>query len=56
MNTWSLQRRRFGLVLGIIFVLLLSACGGSSTGSTGSGNGSGGGTTQLKIMVGGLSK
>jgi NitT/TauT family transport system substrate-binding protein len=56
MNTWSLQRRRFGLVIGIIFVLLLSACGGSSTGSTGSGNGSGGGTTQLKIMVGGLSK
>ena len=56
MNTWSLQKRRFGLVIGIIFVLLLSACGGSGTGGTGSGNGSGGGTTQLKIMVGGLSK
>src|SRR5437016_12114594 len=51
MNTWSRQGRRFGLVIGIIFVLLLSACGGSSTGS-----GNGGGTTQLKIMVGGLSK
>src|SRR2546425_7196461 len=53
MNRWSRQGRRFGLVTGIIVVLLLSACGGSSTGS---GNGNGGGTTQLKIMVGGLSK
>jgi NitT/TauT family transport system substrate-binding protein len=54
MNAWSRQSRWFVLVTGIIFVLLLSACGGSS--STGSGNGNGGGTTQLKIMVGGLSK
>ncbi|MFL5656290.1 MAG: ABC transporter substrate-binding protein [Ktedonobacteraceae bacterium] len=54
MNAWSRQSRWFVLVTGIILVLLLSACGGSS--STGSGNGNGGGTTQLKIMVGGLSK
>src|SRR5438132_4346532 len=54
MNVWSRQSRWFVLVTGIILVLLLSACGGSS--STGSGNGNGGGTTQLKIMVGGLSK
>ena len=53
MNVWSRQSRWFVLVTGIILVLLLSACGGSSTGS---GNGNGGGTTQLKIMVGGLSK
>src|SRR5881227_1555310 len=53
MNVWSRQSRWFVLVTGIILVLLLSACGGSSTGSTGSGSG---GTTQLKIMVGGLSK
>src|SRR5438270_3095259 len=53
MNAWSRQSRWFVLVTGIL-VLLLSACGGSS--STGSGNGNGGGTTQLKIMVGGLSK
>src|SRR5437016_13821182 len=48
MNMWSRQGRRFGQVAGIILVLLLTACG-----STGSGSG---GTTQLKIMVGGLSK
>src|SRR5881227_284661 len=53
MNVWSRQSRWFVLVTGIILVLLLSACGGSSTGS---GNGNGSGTTQLKIMVGGLSK
>ena len=53
MNAWSRQSRWFVLVTGIILVLLLSACGGSSTGG---GNGNGGGTTQLKIMVGGLSK
>lgn len=51
MNLWSRQRQWFGLVISIIFILLLSACGSSGTGS-----GSGGGTTQLKIMVGGLSK
>jgi NitT/TauT family transport system substrate-binding protein len=50
MNKWSRQGRRFGLVAGIILVLLLTACG-----STGSGSG-GSGTAQLKIMVGGLSK
>src|SRR5438445_13897694 len=48
MNMWSRQGRRFGLVASIILVLLLTACG-----STGSGSG---GTTQVKIMVGGLSK
>ena len=57
MNLWSRQGRQFGLVISIIFVLLLSACGGSTGTSTGSGSGSGSATTtQLKIMVGGLSK
>src|SRR5437588_504220 len=51
MNSWNRQGRWFALVTGIIFVLLLSACGGSSYGS-----GSSSGTTQVKIMVGGLSK
>src|SRR5438045_2673807 len=55
MNSRSRQGRQFALVIGIIFTLLLSACGSSSTGS-GNGNGNGSGTTQLKIMVGGLSK
>src|SRR5881394_3795505 len=47
MNTWSRQGRRFALVTGIILVLLLSACGSNGTTTT---------ITQLKIMVGGLSK
>ena len=48
MNSWS---RRLGsvMVIGIISALILSACGGSNTGSTG-------GKIPLKIMVGGLSK
>src|SRR5436309_11214506 len=52
MNSWNRQGRWFALVTGIIFVLLLSACGGSSYGSGSSSSG----TTQVKIMVGGLSK
>ena len=48
MNSWS---RRLGLIASIISVFILSACG-SSSGSTGSGSAK----TQLKIMVGGLSK
>src|SRR5436309_3062942 len=57
MNVWSRQGRRFGLVLGIIFVMLLSACGNSgSTTTTTTANGTTTTTTQLKIMVGGLSK
>src|SRR5438105_5449105 len=54
MNSWNRQGRWFALVTSIIFVLLLSACG-SSYGS-GSGSSSSSGTTQVKIMVGGLSK
>jgi NitT/TauT family transport system substrate-binding protein len=50
MNSWN---RRLWLVTGIIFVLILSACGSSST-STGSGNSSE--NIPLKIMVGGLNK
>src|SRR5437588_3550301 len=53
MKSWNRQGRWFALVTGIIFVLLLSACGGSSSGS---GSSSSSGTTQVKIMVGGLSK
>src|SRR5438067_5920743 len=53
MNSWNRQGRWFALVTSIIFVLLLSACGSSSTGS---GSSSSSGTTQVKIMVGGLSK
>src|SRR5256886_13359641 len=53
MNSWNRQGRWFALVTGIIFVLLLSACGGSSYGS---GSSSSSGTTQVKSMVGGLSK
>lgn len=49
MNSWN---RRLWLVPGIILVLILSACGGSSTGSSGSSSG----PISLKIMVGGLSK
>jgi len=41
------------MVAGIILVLILSACGSSTSGGSGS---SGSGKTALKIMVGGLSK
>lgn len=50
MNSWN---RRLLLVGSIIFVLILSACGGSSTGSS---SGSSSGPISLKIMVGGLGK
>ena len=50
MNSWN---RRLLLVGSIIFVLILSACGNSSTGG---GSGSSSGPISLKIMVGGLSK
>lgn len=54
MNSWS---RRLCLVSSIIFVFILSACGGSSsTGSTSSSGSGSGGKIPLKIMVGGLSK
>lgn len=49
MNSWSQRGRGFALVTGIIFVLLLSACGGSSSSASS-------GPTHLSIMVGGLSK
>jgi len=49
MNAWN---RRLLLVGSIIFVLMLSACGSSSTGSSSGGSG----PISLKIMVGGLSK
>src|SRR6266480_3856170 len=51
MNSWN---RRLLLVGSIIFVLVLSACGSSSTGSNSSSSGSG--PISLKIMVGGLNK
>lgn len=55
MNSWS---RRLCLVSSIIFVFILSACGGSSsTSSSSSSSGSSSGSKiPLKIMVGGLSK
>src|SRR6266487_1917476 len=57
MNMWSRQSRRFGLVGGIILILLLSACGSSGpTTTTTTANGTTTTITQLKIMVGGLSK
>lgn len=49
MNSWN---RRLLLVGSIIFVLILSACGSSGTGSSGGSSG----PISLKIMVGGLSK
>jgi NitT/TauT family transport system substrate-binding protein len=48
MKSWSW---RFGLLISIILVLILSACGSSSAGPSTSN-----GKIQLKIMVGGLSK
>jgi NitT/TauT family transport system substrate-binding protein len=57
MNSWNRLDRRFTLVTGIILVLLLSACGGSGTTTTTTTvNGTTTTITQLKIMVGGLSK
>ena len=57
MNSWNRQSRRFGLVIGIMLLLLLSACGSSGpTTTTTTTNGTTTTVTQLKIMVGGLSK
>src|SRR5215471_11572241 len=57
MNLSSHQRRWFGLVGGIFLILLLSACGNSGpTTTTITTNGTTTTVTQLKIMVGGLSK
>src|SRR6266851_5581419 len=57
MNTWSRQGRRFGLITSIILVFLLSACGSSGPSTTTTTvNGTATTITQLKIMVGGLSK
>src|SRR5579872_1062240 len=57
MNSWNRHSRRFSLLIGIIFVLLLSACGSSgSTTTTTTANGTTTTVTHLKIMVGGLSK
>src|SRR6266513_5461106 len=47
------RKRQLWIVAGIILVLILSACGSSTSGGSGS---SSSGTTQVKIMVGGLSK
>src|SRR2546421_2283303 len=51
MNSWS-RRLSPVMVTGIILVLILSACGTSSTGPGSTGTGK----THLSIMVGGLSK
>src|SRR5215469_12398814 len=57
MNTWNRQGQWFGLVGGIFLILLLSACGSSGpTTTTVTNNGTTTTVTQLKIMVGGLSK
>src|SRR5205823_6393537 len=47
------KKRQLWIMAGIILVLILSACGSSTSGGSGS---SGSGKTALKIMVGGLSK
>ena len=47
------KKRQLWIMAGIILVLILSACGSSTSGESGS---SGSGKTALKIMVGGLSK
>ncbi len=52
MNSW---KRRFGLLISIILVLILSACGNSGTTTT-TANGTTTTTTHLTIIVGGLSK
>ncbi len=57
MNSWNRQGRRYGLLVSIIFVLLLSACGSSgTTTTTTTANGTTTTITHLKIMVGGISK
>jgi NitT/TauT family transport system substrate-binding protein len=57
MNTWSRQGRMFGLITSIILIFLLSACGNSGPSTTTTTvNGTTTTVTQLKIMVGGLSK
>lgn len=57
MNILSHQRRWFGPVGGIILILLLAACGSSGPSTTTTTvNGTTTTMTQLKIMVGGLSK
>ena len=57
MNLSSHHRRWFGLVGGIILILLVCACGSSGpTTTTTTANGTTTTMTQLKIMVGGLSK
>jgi len=58
MNSWNRQGRRYGLLVSIIFVLLLSACGssGTTTTTTTTANGTTTTITHLKIMVGGISK
>ncbi len=57
MNSWNRQGGRYGLLVSIIFVLLLSACGSSgSTTTTTTANGTTTTVTHLKIMVGGISK
>ena len=57
MNTWSRQGRMFGLITSLILIFLLSACGNSGPSTTTTTvNGTTTTVTQLKIMVGGLSK
>lgn len=57
MNSWNRHGRRYGLLVSIIFVLLLSACGSSGpTTTTTTANGTTTSITHLKIMVGGISK
>ena len=57
MNSQSRRSRPFVLAIGIILVVLLSACGSSGgTTTTTTSNGTTTTVTQLKIMVGGLSK
>ena len=52
MSAWS---RKLCLVASILSVLIISACGSTSSPTTGGGTSSGG-KTQIKIMVGGISK
>src|SRR3989440_5971945 len=49
------RKRQLWMVAGIILVLILSACGSSTSGGSGSSS-NGSGKTALKIMVAGLSK
>ena len=53
----KLRIQKLWLPAAMLLVLLLSACGGTTTGSTGNSGGSGNSTPiSLKIMVGGLNK